>query len=618
MAKTIRQDWFDWLDNTLVGSDPNDIDEEFRGGGGNDKIAGGVGDDWVRGGDDNDKLFGDNGDDTVDGDAGNDWLTGGAGTDILNGGSGADRLFFSGQDAYNGGSGTDVFDARTFGYIDVVASGGHNLTTVISDTQGVRIGLENGVAEFRGTGSAANEDHYGEGLLGIGRGVASFSSIEQYDLTDFGDYFEGDNTSDVINGFAGNDVIEGKGGADTINGGTGIDTVEYGSQGLEGFLEPVDNSNNFGVNVDLERGTGLLGDAEGDVYTSIENVRGSAFLDALWGDDGVNKIMGRGGDDFIEGRGGADILDGGTGIDEAMYASSTAGVNIDLSRATQLFGDAQSDQLIDIENASGSAFSDTLRGNSGANKLSGLDGSDIIDGGHGNDILIGGGGLGVDTVSFESWDPTGLSFTPTINITLGQNGGVGHATETTSFFNSLTRQFVTTTETDDLYGFENVRGSNFRETITGNELSNVLSGRGGDDTLNGGGATDLLFGGEGLDILSGGAGSDIFQFLSVAELPIFGFSSGQAVIPLERITDFQDDGLNQDVIDLSAIRTNTGGRLFFGDGDANFYELGEVMVFTDTAGRTQISADINGDGGLDFAIAFDHQISTLDRGDFIF
>lgn len=605
MAKTIRQDWFDWLDNTLVGSDPNDVSEEFRGGGGNDKIAGGVGDDWVRGGDGNDKLFGDNGDDTVDGDLGDDWLTGGQGADILNGGIGNDRLFFSGQDTYNGGSGVDVFDARTFDYIDVVASGTHNLTTVIFDTQGVRIGLEEGVAEFRGTGSAANEDHYGDGdvLLSIGRGAASFSSIEQYDLTDFGDYFQGDDTSDVINGFAGDDVIEGKGSADTINGGSGTDTVEYGSS--------------LGsVNIDLVRGTGLMNDAEGDIFTSIENIRGSNFLDALYGNGGANKIMGRGGDDFIEGRGGADTLDGGTGTDEAMYASSTAGVNVDLTRATQLFGDAQGDRLIGIENVSGSNFIDNLRGDNGANKLNGLDNTDIIDGGHGNDILIGGGGI--DTVSFQSWDATGPTFTPTITITLGQNGGAGHATATTSFFNPLTRQFSTSTETDDLYSFESVNGSNFAETITGNELSNVLSGRGGDDRLDGGGATDLLNGGAGLDVLTGGAGSDIFQFLAVADLPIFGFSSGAAVVPLERITDFQDDGLNQDVFDLSAIRTTTGGRLFFGDNDASFYELGELMVFTDTAGRTTLSADLNGDGGLDIALAFDQQINTLDRGDFIF
>ena len=37
---------------------------------------------------------------------------------------------------------------------------------------------------------------------------------------------------------------------------------------------------------------GAGGDAEGDTFNGIENLTGSIYADILWGDDGVNKLMG--------------------------------------------------------------------------------------------------------------------------------------------------------------------------------------------------------------------------------------------------------------------------------------------------------------------------------------
>ena len=54
---------------------------------------------------------------------------------------------------------------------------------------------------------------------------------------------------------------------------------------------------------------------------------------------------------------------------------------------TSTGGRAQGDTLTEIENLTGSAFSDTLTGDAGNNVLKGLAGNDTLIGGAGNDTL---------------------------------------------------------------------------------------------------------------------------------------------------------------------------------------------------------------------------------------
>jgi Ca2+-binding RTX toxin-like protein len=546
-------------------------DDEIRGGGGDDVIFAGGGNDLVRGQYDDDILFGDDGEDDVRGGDGDDKLIGGNGGDdgaydILLGGDGDDALYFSGEDQYDGGDGFDVFRAGEYrhtggdyGVPDFLIGQGGLFGDQPIGPEGIHLDLEFGVAQRRGTG-AATEDFYmrvtpseagGTGVpLGPGAGAAEFIQIEQYQLTDFGDYYAGDNTGDEVFGLDGDDIIEGRGGADAIDGGEGTDTLEFGSSSA-------------GVHVNLTNGEGLGGDAEGDTYTGIENVRGSSHGDRITGDDADNTLNGYIGEDRLFGEDGRDtlnggedgdslyggrdddtlngeaandrlyglhgedVLDGGLGADlmfggtedDTYYVNDADDIVFEVAReGTDIVYAAVSHTLADnVENltltgarlllgrgasGTGNALDNVIIGNGLDNILRGLDGEDEVDGGRGGDTVDGGfgddtlaGGDGVDTVSFEGWDPTTPlpNILESITITLGQGSTAGSA-----IWNLGTLRL----ETDSLSGFENVRGSDRGETIVGNAGANTLEGRGGADVLHGNAGSDRLDGGAGVDTAS--------------------------------------------------------------------------------------------------------------------
>jgi Ca2+-binding RTX toxin-like protein len=175
---------------------------------------------------------------------------------------------------------------------------------------------------------------------------------------------EGDKLYNIENliGSQFGDLLHGDDGANRIDGGDGIDTVDYsGSRGA--------------VVVGLDQGMGFAGDAAGDVLFNVENIIGSVHGDSLIGHDGANRIEGGAGNDHIEGRAGndvlaggagADTLDGGDGFDAAIYTESASGVTVDLANGRGNGGDAEGDRLVNIEDVTGSAHDDVIRGNGGS------------------------------------------------------------------------------------------------------------------------------------------------------------------------------------------------------------------------------------------------------------
>ncbi|MCB0257758.1 MAG: calcium-binding protein, partial [Anaerolineae bacterium] len=139
--------------------------------------------------------------------------------------------------------------------------------------------------------------------------------------------------------------------------------------------------------------TAIDGDAAGDTLVSIENLTGSNVArDWLWGDAGVNTLLGMGGDDVLEGGAGADIIDGGAGWDYARYLRSASGVNVNLRTGINTGGDAEGDTLTNIEAIIGSNHDDTIVGGSGSNFYKGEAGDDQLTGGSNVDQLFGGSG----------------------------------------------------------------------------------------------------------------------------------------------------------------------------------------------------------------------------------
>jgi serralysin len=216
--------------------------------------------------------------------------------------------------------------------------------------------------------------------------------------TSLDDFFNGGDGDDIMYGQNGNDTFYANAGADLMIGGSGSDTVDYSA-----ISEQPSWFGITGVYVDLEGGFGAeVGGPGLDSYSSIENVTGSNYVDAIRGDGNNNRLRGLGGDDFIEGGDGADTMEGGSGSDWLAYRDSDARVVIDLLANTASGGDATGDVISSFENVIGSDFGDRLSGTNGANTIEGGAGNDVINGrggddtiwsGDGNDLLTGGSGF---------------------------------------------------------------------------------------------------------------------------------------------------------------------------------------------------------------------------------
>ncbi|XP_040264786.1 uncharacterized protein LOC120979991 [Bufo bufo] len=128
------------------------------------------------------------------------------------------------------------------------------------------------------------------------------------------DYLSGGAGDDKIHGGEGNDLILGGEGDDVIYPGLGGDTV-YGGSGSDTLLFFGDHGNETGVYVNLYLGYGAGSDAEGDLYSGMENVVGTSYDDILIGNYDSNYIRGAGGNDLIQPLGGFDFLQGGEGED---------------------------------------------------------------------------------------------------------------------------------------------------------------------------------------------------------------------------------------------------------------------------------------------------------------
>jgi Ca2+-binding RTX toxin-like protein len=170
---------------------------------------------------------------------------------------------------------------------------------------------------LRGTGSADSIYAYGgdDKLFGFAGNDALKGGTGN-------DKLYGGANDDKIFGDAGNDRLYGGTGSDTLEGGTGADVLNGGAgKDLANYQHA-----KAAVSIDLLHNAGTLGEALGDTFSGIEDIRGSNFGDGdgtaggpgLYGNGGANTIEGFGGNDTVVGNGGNDRLFGGTGDDTVV------------------------------------------------------------------------------------------------------------------------------------------------------------------------------------------------------------------------------------------------------------------------------------------------------------
>ena len=348
------------------------------------------------------------------------------------------------------------------------------------------------------------------------------------------------------------------------------------------------------MNLTLATAQTSTGDASGDILSGIENITGSAFADTLTGDDNNN---------VLEGKAGADTLAGGLGVDMASYASSAAGVVVNLLTGSTGGGDASGDVLSSIENITGSALADTLTGDANANTLDGGAGNDVLVGGAGNDMLIGGagfnsftGGQGADTFIGGINDDTSYYSTSLAGVTVYLAISTAQASAGDA-------------SGDVLISVENLYGSNYSDILVGNDTRNTLSGGAGNDVLDGGSGDDWLVGGAGSDTLVGGLGIDILHYLDstvgvtvdlAANAVSGGYASGDTISGFENVygSNFNDtltgDANANDLRGNSGndiIKGGSGNDWIFGGAGNDTFRFDEILF-----GDDQI---IDFEGGLD-------------------
>ena len=496
-----------------------------------ENFVAGSGNDAVTGNDAANRLEGRAGNDTLTGGVGDDTLAGGEGADGLNGGAGGDTLWYAASDAgvhVDLGAGTargGHATGDTFESIEGIGGSRHadTLTGGAGDDT-----LTGGAGADRLNGRGGHDWlRYGESDAGVhvdlGAGTARGGHAA-------GDTFEsiegliGSRHADTLTGGSGRNGLEGGAGADRLDGGGGRDTLWYATS-------------DTGVHVDLGAGTARGGHAEGDTFEDVEGVVGSRHVDTLTGGGGADELFGGRGGDWLHGGGGADTLtggagadgltggpgadelDGGAGHDALWYATSDAGVRVDLGAGTARGGHAEGDTFENVESVIGSPYADGLNGGGAGDRLTGGAGADVLTGGGGGDWLWGNagddtldggggndrldGGAGADRLDGGPGDADWLWYAASdagVHVDLGAGTARdGHA-EGDTFEN--VEGVIGSRHGDILSGGEGKDG------LAGGDGDDMLTGRGGGDRLWGNRGDDTLLGGDGDDTLAGGAGAD--------------------------------------------------------------------------------------------------------------
>ncbi len=632
--------------------------EKVLAGSGDDRLVGDDGANWLVGNAGDDVLIGKDGPDWLDGGPGNDRMDGGSGDDYyvetpgsfdrLIDPSGSDTVDFSGatmairfslalsaaqvqkvDDAGNTVSllgaiehviGSAFADVLTGGNAAETFEGGPGDDTICAGGGDDTVHGDSGADTVYG--GAGNDVLYGdEGadhLYGEAGDDLLYGGTDDdvLDGGDGGDLLAGGDGSDWLWGGRGNDDLDGEGGDDFLYGDSGDDRLR-GSPGNDQLTgsngtDEVDYSAAAsGVVVDLQGGWAQDGEGTRDRLHGIEDVRGSAYDDQVYGNALANRLTGRGGNDLLVGRSGHDILVGGAGDDGLQgdqgsdrfpWAAGDGSDQVDGGLGADVLevegapaGDddvqvAGNEQVLEIrvgqevlsalgvetlELRTGGGDDRVEVANVGRTSLTRLwvwlgEGDDGFDGQEsalysgvwgegGSDRFTGGrgqtwfyGGEGMDTADYSA-SPAGVW--ARLDPGCSRNGMGGHdwLYETEVLIGSSFADYLMGSRQDDaLYGGlgdDRLYGSYGDDLLDGGDGNDWLYGEWGDDTLLGGLGDDNFVGGQGTNLIDGGPGIDMLWFYG---------AHGRVVI--DPLTGRAEDGRGW--LDLFVNIEGASGRLF--------------------------------------------------------
>ncbi len=283
------------------------------------------------------------------------------------------------------------------------------------------------------------------------------------------DTLMGGQDNDTLSGGADGDVIDGGSGADEMDGGDGTDTLTYASA-------------QSGVMIDMQTGSGIVGDASGDTASNFEVVHGSAHGDTLAGNNStIIDLYGMDGDDLLRYNGLAARLDGGAGDDtiELSFNLPASGVVFD--------GGAGSADMVHIA-TNGSNLKD--------NEVTGIEIFKIEAG-----LTMS---INSSRATGKTWDIQGGDSAGAESVIIGSSGAGGVDID----FSGYTFSTWNTAEGDSV----SITGGAGDDTVTGTISNDFIDGIQGNDTIYGLAGDDTLLGAQGDDLLTGGTGADAFKY----------------------------------------------------------------------------------------------------------
>ena len=360
-------------------------------------------------------------------------------------------------------------------------------------------------------------------------------------------------------GGSGNDIITGNAADNILNGGAGNDRM-IGGAGSDLYVVQ-------GADVVVEASGTAAGVHDGVFSYRTAYVLPSNVEDGAISATGSASMTGNALSNLLFPGAGNNVLNGAGGIDTVDYTLAEQYVVVSLAvSASQATHGSARDTLRNIENLTGSDYSDRLTGSAGANVLNGGKGNDVLDGGLGNDRLIGG--LGNDTYIVNT------ALDKVIETS-------ARSAEIDTVKSAVTWTLGANLENLALTGSTAING-------TGNTRANILTGNAAANTLGGGAGNDTLIGGLGNDRLTGGTGLDTFRFTGAPN----------ARTNADILTDFRaaDDRIQLDdaaFAGIGPVGALAVPRFYIG---AAAHDASDRIVYNQMAGKLYFDADGSGHG----------------------